>query len=346
MIKERRCLRRIIFTILILAVIDIYVLTFVKKIENRYETSGTMFRFENNDFFGIAPLVDYLKENKIGKKSRIVFFGNSVMFGYQLGANDTIAAKFENIAGSNYKCFNLGINGLGEENAYIILKNLIDSVDLVIVLHSPSGKVPIQGLYQHLDIDDEDAAFFKINNKESIINKRLSYYVGKIWKLSKYSHRIQNGLFQTSTKNYLYLHKADLFSFLSAKKSSGLLPFDSDSCEDLIVNRHIPELKDYKLTKADSGSINLNETEAALYKKFFKLASLKRKKIFFFGLDHYAPYNKKELSEYNRLFGPSLVFMNLESTESFTFDKTHLTTKGSCAVANMMYLAIKKNNDI
>ena len=98
--------------------------------ETRYERREPDFRFENSDLFGLGPLITDLREHPRGELRRVLFFGNSITYGYLLNAADAVPAHYQRLD-TTAKVFNVGINGFDTGSSFLIAKAAVDSVDLV-----------------------------------------------------------------------------------------------------------------------------------------------------------------------------------------------------------------------
>ena len=71
----------------------------------------------------------------------MLFFGNSVTYGYLLRAADTVPAHYQRLDASA-KVFNVGVNGFGAGSSFLVAKAAIDAVDLVYVLRRETPTSP------------------------------------------------------------------------------------------------------------------------------------------------------------------------------------------------------------
>lgn len=211
--KERvwgsRYLRRILFAVGFLTLLDPFVVPTVQRLErSRYE-SDRLFRFEYSDLFAIGPLVEYLRENPQGQRPRVVFFGNSVVWGYWLQPRETIPAQFQRLSPKS-KVFNFGVNGFESGSAYLITKAIIDSIDVTYLFHVNGPANPI--LPRLIPVSPGDVRQFVLTPADSL-ERSLEDLIG-FWSLYRYSYRLQAALFGTSTRLYLYLNKGRILEAL------------------------------------------------------------------------------------------------------------------------------------
>ena len=153
--------RRIGVCLLALAVVDQAVLPILRAAEARRYESDVPVRFENSDLFVIGPLTAYFKEHPVGRKPRVVFFGNSFVWGYGVDGHETLPAMFQRLEPSA-RVFNFGINGFESGNAYLMSKAIIDAVDTVYLVHIGEHANPI--LAQLIPVSQEDIARFHLRS--------------------------------------------------------------------------------------------------------------------------------------------------------------------------------------
>ena len=198
---RNRYARRLLCAVGFLAVVDPLVLPTVRRLEHSRYESDRLFRFENSDLFGVGPVVAYLREHPRGQRPRVVFFGNSAVWGYWLQPWQTAPAQFQQMAPRS-KVFNFGVNGFGSGSAYLITKAIIDSVDVVYLFHVDGPPHPT--LAKLIPVSPEDARRFGLTSIDPL-ERNLEELLG-VWKLYRYSYRLQAALFGTSTRVYLYLN--------------------------------------------------------------------------------------------------------------------------------------------
>lgn len=201
--------RRLVFVVMWLIVADLFVPPILQRAEHARYESGAAFRFDNSDLFALGPMVRYLREHPHGERRRVLFLGNSVIFGYGIDARDAVPARYEKRAGTA-RVFNAAINGEEMGDIYLISKSVIDSVDtLYVQLISGEGARPILG--KLIPVDDDDAQRFhleRVNRVEATLDSLL----GRVWGLYGNNDRLQAAFFGTSTRQYIYLHKRELIA--------------------------------------------------------------------------------------------------------------------------------------
>jgi hypothetical protein len=182
----RRPARRLLFAIVALAAIDLFIPGLLQRLEvARYE-SNREFRFENSDLFSLGPLVQYLLEHPRADRARVVFFGNSVVWGYFLEPNDSVPAQFQRLT-PEARVFNLGINGFESGSAYLITKNIIDAVDTIYLFHVGGTAHPM--LPQLVTVGPGDVARFTLTPPDDV-EVRLGGLLG-FWHLYRDAYRLQ-----------------------------------------------------------------------------------------------------------------------------------------------------------
>lgn len=202
---RNRFARRLLLAVGFLAIVDPFVVPTVRGLEHSRYESDRLFRFENSDLFGVGPVVAYLREHQRGQRPRVVFFGNSIVWGYWLQPGQTVAAQFQQMVPRS-KVFNFGVNGFGSRSAYLITKVIIDSIDVVYLFHVDGPPHPT--LARLIPVSPGDARRFGLTSMNPL-EQSLEELLG-VWKLYRYSYRLQAALFGTSTRVYLYLNKRQI----------------------------------------------------------------------------------------------------------------------------------------
>jgi len=148
-----RYARRLLAAVLWLIVFDRFAPQLLRRLETRRYEATTQFRFENADLFGLGPLVSYLRENPHGRRRRIAFMGNSVIFGYALDPSDAVPAQFQKLV-PGALVLNMAVNGSQLGSSYLITRAMIDSVDALFVQVVGEGADPM--LPALIPVDDAD----------------------------------------------------------------------------------------------------------------------------------------------------------------------------------------------
>jgi lysophospholipase L1-like esterase len=173
--------------------------------ERRHYESTTTFRFENSDLFALGPLVDYLREHPRHERRRIVFFGNSMIFGYFLTPAQAIPAQFQKLQ-PEARVYNAAVNGQEMGTSDFVGKAILDSVDVmyVQVIRNKRNEIP-----SVIPIDDADLRRFHLTPPTGV-EARLQAWLGRVWRAYGLNYRMQAALFGTSTRVFLYMHKREL----------------------------------------------------------------------------------------------------------------------------------------
>jgi len=188
----------------VLALIDQAVVPILRISEaGRYE-SDVQVRFENSDLFLLGPLAEYLREHPAGRTPRVLFFGDSVVWGYQIKSHEAIPAAFQRLV-PEARVLNFGVNGFTDGSAYLMSKAVIDGADAVYLFHHDGPADPL--LPKVIDVSPEDLTRFNLAPLSPA--ERAFTRLRSCWRLSRYAYRLQGAWFGTSTRQCLYLHKGE-----------------------------------------------------------------------------------------------------------------------------------------
>jgi hypothetical protein len=314
-------LTRLIAAVVVLAALDPFVPRMLERAERaRYEGAG-VFRFAYSDLFGIGPVTEYLREHPRGDRPRAVFFGNSIVWGYHLPEQDSLPVQFQRRNPST-RVLNFAVNRFGIGSAALMLKDVIDSVDLV-VFHASGGQVD-RGLASIIPVSDEDVAKYRLDPPDRV-EQRLEAALGT-WRLYRFSYRLQLAWLGTSTRYYVYLHKGSL---------TGRAP-----AEDYAPNPPAPAgprvLR--AIGDADLPAARLRELAAA-EPVLWDTASLVRshgKRAIVWGIDNATAGPRANWTDLNRAFLGSCVFATIAVPPEMMIDELHLSANGSAAVAEVL----------
>ena len=122
-----RVVRQAVVALLCLAALDRLIPGWLASAEARRYESEVARRFAQSDVFALGPLVSYLREHPRGPRPRIAFLGDSIVWGYGVAAEDTVAARFQARAPEEH-VLNLGMNNTDTGDMYLIAKSVLDSV--------------------------------------------------------------------------------------------------------------------------------------------------------------------------------------------------------------------------
>jgi hypothetical protein len=195
-----------LLTVVWLILFDRAVPPLLELAERRHYESATTFRFENSDLFALGPLADYLRDHPRHERRRVVFFGNSMIFGYFLTPAQAIPAQFQTLQ-PEARVYNAAVNGQEMGTSYLVGKAILDSVDVIYV--QVVGDKANEMLPSLIPVDDADLRRFRLtapNRTEA----RLQAWLGRVWRAYGLNYRMQAALFGTSTRVFLYMHKRDL----------------------------------------------------------------------------------------------------------------------------------------
>jgi lysophospholipase L1-like esterase len=192
--------------VLWLIVFDQFVPPLLELLERRHYEGTTVFRFENSDLFALGPLVAYLREHPRRERRRVVFFGNSMIFGYFLKPEEAIPAQFQRLQ-PGARVYNAAINGQEIGTGYLVAKDILDSVDVLYI--QAVGARANEMLPSLIPVDDADVRRFGLKPPDRV-EARLQSWLGRAWKLYRDNDRLQAALFGTSTRIFVYAHKRDL----------------------------------------------------------------------------------------------------------------------------------------
>jgi hypothetical protein len=341
-ILSRRPARRLLFAVAILAVIDPFIPGLVDRLEAARYESTRPFRFENSDLFSLGPLVRYLRAHPRGDRPRVVFFGNSLVWGYFLRPGDSLPAQFQRLT-PDARVFNLGINGFESGSAYLVTRNIVDAVDTIYLFHIGARAHP--SLPALVAVEPADVARFELtppDHVETWLAARLGF-----WRLYRDGYRLQAALFGTSTRQYLYRHKAELPRALwrevrgHATDAAGAPAAEPAMAAgaDVVAVRA-------ELASAPVGDVRRRDLAAA-YPLLWDYSELVRAhgkhavvveidRPPFPETDRVLPMPPLDRADLNRIFQPHVSFVVLSIPPALRFDEHHLSAEGTRAVAQAL----------
>ena len=319
--------RRLMVALLFLFIVDAFVPSALRRLEEaRYEDVVQDFRFENSDLFGVGPLLAYLAERPAGRQPRVMFLGNSVIYGYGLSAAEAVPGQYQRLHRSE-KAFNAGVNGFDAGSIYLVAKAAMPAVDRIYVLsrtYDPRTPVMVGG---RVPIDNEDARRFGVSMPDAI-DERLQR-VADQWALYRHSYRLQAALLGTSARQYLYLHTGAvarrLFATLMAL-TTGAQPVETEVLATSPLAAEMPgpdRLRDLRNSSSD------------LLWSFGELARSHRKTLVILqvpGFSEWLP-NRNAVADFNRVYFPFARLVMLSVPAAQMSDGMHLTAGGSAAAA-------------
>jgi hypothetical protein len=327
--SERRYARRLIFAVLWLVLFDQFVPPLLSRLETRRYEGRDVFRFENSDLFALGPLVAYLREHPRGERRRVVFFGNSIMFGYGLEAEDAVPAQFQRLQ-PDTRVFNMAINGFETGNGYLISKAIIDSVDSIFVLTIGEKADPM--LPQLIPMSDDDVRAFNLAPRDPI-ERRLESIAG-VWHLYADNYRLQAALFGTSTRQYVYLHKGNFIRTLfrrapPAAVSAPATPIPVPNPVMLRAPRSAGRVSPARAAEL--------KRAGALEWQFAELAYAHRKRLVLLHSDAYrSSFDEAAVADFNATFAPFAEIVMIRTPRQLLYDRLHFTRAGSAALAEAL----------
>lgn len=327
---NNRPLRRLFVAVLVLASVDPLIPPLVARLErNRYE-SDRLFRFENSDFFSLGPLTAYLREHRHGPRPRVVFLGDSVIWGYDLRPSQTLPAQFQRINPS-VRVLNFGINGMSTPTAYLIARAVVDSVDRFYVLDV--GATVARQLPMMIPVDAGDVMRFGLEPPD--IEPRLENALG-FWKLYAYGYRLQSAMFGMSTRQYLYLHKSEAITRLRGRPlpdtTPAAIPGGAEASRRIAV-------ADGRATWFPSP--NRMQQIRKEYPVLWDLATTVRehgKQAVLIALEGHSNSLDDAREDLNAYFHPDVRFVKIGVPPDLKLDGAHLSPLGAAAVAQVLTL--------
>jgi len=185
--------RRLAFTLLWLLLFDRAVPRLLDVAERRHYEGATVFRFENSDLFGLGPFVEYLREHPRHERRRVVFFGNSMLFGYFLTPEQAIPAQYQRFE-PGARVYNAAINGQELGTGYLVGKDILDDVDVLYVQVMGDTANPL--LPSLIPVSDADLLRFDLTPPNRA-ERRLQTWLGRVWQMYRVNDRMQAALFGT-----------------------------------------------------------------------------------------------------------------------------------------------------
>ncbi len=335
---RNRYARRLLFAVGFLVLVDPLLVPTIRRLEHSRYESDRPFRFENSDLFGVGPVVAYLREHPRGQRSRVVFFGNSIVWGYGLQPWQTVATQFQQMVPRS-KVFNFGVNGFGSGSAYLITEAIIDSIDVVYLFHVDGPPHPI--LARLIPVSTSDARRFGLAPTDPL-EQSLEGLLG-VWKLYRYSYRLQAAMFGTSTRVYFYLNTKQILGGIW----EGLLeqpmlegPIDPGAMSGR-QNQH--EVQVDSRVSRDRPSNDRVRSLAAKYSFLWEYAQMIRAHGKVGVIVEIAGYvtalQDSDRADVNAHFYPHVLFVKLHIPRELQTDAMHFSPGGARAVAKSLFVA-------
>lgn len=297
--------RRLILALLWLIALDQFVPSVVERLERNHYEGTTTFRFENSDLFALGPLVEYLRDHARHSKPRVMFLGNSMIFGYFLNAQDAMPAQYQRLRPDTH-VYNAAVNGQEIGMSYLIAEDVIDSVDVMYVQVVGEKANPM--LPSLIPIDDADLRRFELSAPNGV-EQQMQSWLGRVWHLYGLNYRLQAALFGTSTRVFIYMHKTDLARLLHAKAPEA--PWQPITGQ---ISLRAPRRIGRVLSATPQQRIK-NDLAA--------LAVAKRKRVVFLEFEWDNNADDDEVAAFNAHFAPYAETVIVHVPRSVTFDGQH-----------------------
>jgi len=328
-----RYARRLLAAVLWLIVFDRFAPQLLRRLETRRYEATTQFRFENADLFGLGPLVSYLRENPHGRRRRIAFMGNSVIFGSALDPSDAVPAQFQKLV-PGALVLNMAVNGSQLGSSYLITRAMIDSVDALFVQVVGEGADPM--LPALIPVDDADVRRFALTAPDPL-ESRLRAAAG-IWRMYALNYRFQAALLGTSTRQYLYLHKQDIVTRLAAPVFAPALAAPPAAPPPWAAADEPLVFRSPRGPTTPSGLRRRQlRKEHQLLWEFADLVKSRQKRVVFMQIDQpVTPVIEAEAADFNATFAPFAEMVIVTIPPGLKFDGRHMTPRGASALANAL----------
>lgn len=323
MIGDGRYTRRLLFMLLWVVILDFAARPILERVEKRRYESRTAFRFENSDFFGLGPMVAYLREHPRGERRRVAFFGNSMVFGYALPAGQSLPAMYERLRPET-RVFNLAINGQETGSSHLIGKAILESVDTMFVQIIGKSANPI--LPSLIPVEPEDAKAYGIP-MPNIAEAKMQAGLGRVWRMYGANHRLQAAVFGTSTRQYLYLHKREIVQALLRRQpapSSEVPPAPAPIALRVPMGRPAPRAE-----------LMLQHPHAVLALADFARAKHRRVIFMLFEYGNIRA-NDSHVAAFNATYAPDAHIVVIRVPPELTQDGQHFTWPGAMSVAKAL----------
>lgn len=297
--------RRLVFLLLWLVLLDQGVPPLLERLERRHYEGTTTFRFENSDLFALGPLVGYLRDHPKHDKQRVIFFGNSMLFGYFLNADEAIPAQFQKLE-PNARVYNAAVNGQEIGTSYLVAKDVIDSVDVLYVQIVGASANPM--LPQLIPVGDADLQRFHLTPPDRV-EQRMQSALGRVWHLYGLNYRLQAALFGTSTRVFVYMHKNTVAELLRARSPRPVWT---------PIHDHISIRAPRK-----PGPLPATSEPQRIQNDLAALARAHQKRVVFLEFEWENNHDDDEVAAFNAAFAPWAETVIVHVPREVTFDGQH-----------------------
>ena len=320
-----RVMRQAVVAVLCLAALDRLIPGWLASAEaSRYE-SETARRFEQSDVFALGPLVSYLREHPRGPRPRIAFLGDSVVWGYGVAADDTVAARFQARAPAEH-VLNLGMNRTDTGDMYLIAKSVLDTVETLYVFHR-RPRVMHRQLPQLIPVSDDDLTRFELTPPAHASGNELLSF----WRLFRDSYRIQAAGLGTSTRVFTYSR------LVTAGKALRRGP-DRPAADVAVDPTVIGVDSGIAAAPPSAERAALLSRRHALLWDFAQMVRDRHRTAVFVELaTNKVALEADERADLNARFGPEVRFVLVEVPPPLMIDGSHLNRTGAVALAEILW---------
>jgi len=341
---SNRHIRVLLFAVGFLALADTLVIPIVNRLEPaRYETDAFL-RFEASDVFVLAPIVSYLQEHPVGLRPRVVFFGNSIVWGYRQSASATVPAEFQRLV-PQVKVFNFGVNGFETGSIYLTTKAIIGSVDVICMFHNGSNTLPL--LANAVTVSSEDASRFGLPLRDPI-EQSMEEFLG-VWKLYRYSYRLQASLLGSSARRFVFRRLKDITLRIASNGRGMEVATPHETGASLSENSSGVwiEIGQSPVLPSVDRVHELKEKHSLLW-DYAQLIKDRQKQGLIVEIHGYeSPLESTDRSDLNAYFSPNVTFMKLHvHRDLLQEDALHFSHRGARAVAHAIFEAFRADKSL
>lgn len=320
-----RVMRQAVMAVLCLVLLDRLIPGWLARAEARRYESETSLRFEQSDVFALGPLVSYLREHPHGPRPRVAFLGDSIVWGYGVAADDTVAARFQARTTAEH-VLNLGINGTDTGDMYLIAKAVLDSIATLYVFDR-LPRVLHQQLPQLIPVADDDLARFGLApSARASGNELLSF-----WRLFRDSYRIQAAGLGTSTRVFTYSRLVTAGRALRRGPDGRAAGVAVDATGIAVDSRIAPAPP-----SAERAAL-LSRQRALLWDFAQMVRDRHRTAVFVEMATNKGTLAADERADLNAQFGPEVRFVLVEVPPALMIDGSHLNRTGAVALAEILW---------
>jgi lysophospholipase L1-like esterase len=317
-------MRQAVVAVLCLAALDRLMPGWLASAEARRYELETALRFEQSDIFALGPLVSYLREQPHGPRPRIAFLGDSIVWGYGVPAEDTVAARFQARAPAEH-VLNLGMNGTDTGDMYLIAKSVLDSVATLYVFDR-RPRVLHQQLPQVIPVARDDLTRFGLTPPvHASGNDVLSF-----WRLFRDSYRIQAAGLGTSTRVFTYSRLATAGKALRRRPDRPAADVAVDATA-IGVDSPVAAVP----PSAERAAL-LSRHQALLWDFAQMVRDRHRTAVFVEMATNKVALADDERADLNAQFGPEVRFVLVDVPPALMIDGSHLNRAGAVALAEIL----------